>query len=153
MTHAFRPALVPSLLAALLGTAVLLPAKAADAPALEPVSVKAVARFGFDRTAINAEDEARILAEVGQMKDVTWQSVTATGHTDNIGPDTYNQQLSARRAQAVKRYLVGKGLKPAMIEAVGAGEEGPVAPNDDPAGRAMNRRTDIEFKGVRAAAK
>jgi len=134
-----------SLLAVMCGTAL-----AADGP-VEPVSVKAVARFDFDRAAINPEDRARILAEVGQMKDVSWQSVTATGYTDSVGRPSYNQRLSARRAAAVKRYLVGKGLQPAMIKAVGAGDAAPVASNDTDDGRAQNRRTEIEFKGVRTA--
>ena len=144
-SHRFRAPFAGLLLAAA-GSAF-----AADGP-LEPVSVKAVARFDFDRAAINPEDQARILAEVGRMKDVSWQSVTATGHTDSIGGPGYNERLSSRRAAAVKRYLVAKGLQPAMIKAVGAGEAGPVAPNDTEDGRAQNRRTEIEFKGVRTTA-
>ena len=123
---------------------------AADAP-VQKVTVRAVARFDFDKATIHADDQVRILAKVGQMKDVTWQTVTATGHTDSVGPVTYNQKLSDRRAQAVKTYLVGKGLDPAMINTAAKAATVPVASNDEPSGRALNRRTEIEFQGVRAA--
>ena len=127
-------------------------AQAADG-AVEKVTVKATVRFGFDQTALDAADQARILADVGKMKDVTWQSVTATGHTDALGPPRYNEKLSAKRADEVKTYLVGKGLEPAMISTAGTGAAQPVADNGSAAGRAKNRRTEIEFQGVRTAAK
>ena len=132
--------------------AAALAASAADGP-VEKVTVRAVARFGFDKASIAPADQARILAEVGQMKDVTWQTVTATGHTDSVGPVGYNERLSTVRADAVKQYLVGKGLSPEMITTAGKGPQAPVASNDTPAGRAENRRTEIEFQGVRAAAR
>ncbi len=126
-------------------------ARAADG-SVEKVSVRAVARFDFDRTRIRPEDRDAILAEVGKMKDVTWQTVTATGYTDAIGSLDYNQRLSAKRANTVKSYLVGKGLMPAMIRTEGKAESAPVANNDSEAGRAQNRRAEIEFQGVRATA-
>lgn len=121
----------------------------ADAP-LEKVTVRAVAHFGFDGTTIAPADEARILAEVGQMKDVSWQTVTAVGHTDSLGPSDYNAGLSARRADAVKRYLVGKGLSPEMIRTAAKAADAPAADNATASGRAKNRRTEIEFQGVRS---
>ncbi|HSI56129.1 MAG TPA: OmpA family protein [Ideonella sp.] len=135
----------------LLLAAAALAASAADGP-VEKVTVRAVARFGFDKARIAPADQARILAEVGQMKDVTWQTVTATGHTDSVGPVGYNERLSSVRADAVKQYLVGKGLSPEMITTAGKGPQAPVASNDTAAGRAENRRTEIEFQGVRAVA-
>lgn len=126
----------------------------ADVPAgpVQKVTVRAVAQFGFDKATLQADDQAKILAEVGQMKDVTWQTVTATGHTDSVGPTSYNQKLSARRAQAVKAYLVGKGLDPAMVNTEARGPNAPVASNGSASGRAKNRRAEIEFQGVRSAA-
>ena len=85
------------------------------------------------------------------MQGVTWQSEVATGHTDSIGPDDYNARLSSRRASAVKAYLVGKGLDDAMIQTRAEAEAAPVADNRSGDGRAKNRRTEIEFRGVRAA--
>ena len=124
-------------------------ALAADG-AVEQVSVKATAHFDFNRDTLRPEDRDAILAEVGQMKGVTWQSVTATGHTDAIGPTSYNARLSAERARTVKQYLVGKGLSPAMIKTNAKASTSPVASNDSDEGRAQNRRTEIEFQGVRA---
>ena len=126
-------------------------ASAADAP-VEKVSVRAIAHFDFDRATIRAEDQAAILAEVSQMKGVTWQSVTATGHTDSIGPVDYNAKLSAKRAGAVKSFLVGKGLDPAMIKTQAKAAEAPVADNSSDNGRSKNRRAEIVFQGVRASA-
>ena len=121
--------------------------------AVESVKVSAVAHFDFNGTSIRPDDRDAILAEVGAMKDVTWQSVTAVGYTDSVGTARYNERLSARRANAVKTYLVSKGLESSMIDAVGKGQADPVADNTSTTGRAKNRRTLIEFKGVRTAAK
>ena len=127
------------------------PATAAP-DAVENVSVRSTAHFDFDRARIRPVDRAAILAEVGRMQGVTWQSVVATGHTDSIGQAAYNAQLSSRRAEAVKSYLVGKGLDEAMIQTQGKAEAAPVADNRRGDGRAKNRRTEIEFRGVRATA-
>jgi OmpA-OmpF porin, OOP family len=124
-------------------------AAAADG-AVEKVSVKAVAHFGFDRATIRPEDRDVILADVAKMKGVTWQTVTATGHTDAIGAAPYNARLSARRAEAVKGFLVKKGLSAEMIKTQAEAAAAPVADNASDAGRARNRRTEIEFQGVRA---
>ena len=120
--------------------------------AVENVSVRAIAHFGFDQTSLAPDDQAAILADVGKMKGVTWQSVTATGYTDSIGNAGYNARLSSRRAQAVKSYLVGTGLDSALISTRGRAAAAPVADNSSGEGRAKNRRTEIEFQGVRAAA-
>jgi OOP family OmpA-OmpF porin len=120
-------------------------------PAVQPVVVRAVAYFDVDQARLRPRDEAAILAEVGQMKGVTWQTVTATGHTDSTGPVAHNEVLSAERARAVKAYLVGKGLDPAMIDTEAKAATVPLAANDSRSGRAKNRRTEVEFQGVRAA--
>lgn len=115
----------------------------------EPVTVRAVAHFGFDGTAMLAADRDQLLAEVGRMGGVTWQRVTAVGHTDSVGAIPYNDRLAARRAQAVRAYLVAQGLDAAMIEVRSAGEGSPARDNDSADGRAANRRTEVEFHGVR----
>ncbi len=66
-----------------------------------------------------------------------------TGHTDAQGARAANVALSAARAEAVKDYLVGKGLAAARIATAGAGPDRPVAGNDTPAGRARNRRIEL----------
>lgn len=117
---------------------------------LQPVRVKAVANFDFDRSGVRPADQAELLADVAKMTDVTWQAVVVTGHTDSIGSAAYNSKLSQRRAQAVKTYLVGKGLDGGMVNTAGKGLAEPVATNETAEGRSQNRRTEIEFQGVRA---
>ncbi|MEP6502491.1 MAG: OmpA family protein [Betaproteobacteria bacterium] len=125
------------------------PATAARA-AVEPVTVRAVAHFDFDRTTVLPADQKALLSEVATMKDVTWKTVTAEGYADNVGGAAYNERLSLRRAKAVRTWLVGQGLAPAMVRTVGAGEARPVADNASADGRAQNRRTEVTFEGVRA---
>lgn len=69
------------------------------------------------------------------------------GHTDNVGTDVANQQLSENRANAVRQYLVNKGCSPAQIEARGFGENAPKASNATEEGRALNRRVEIRIRG------
>jgi OOP family OmpA-OmpF porin len=136
--------------AALAGLTMSTAAVAADPP-VQPVTVRAMAHFDFDRANLRSDDRNRLLAEVSRMEGVTWQTVTAIGHTDSVGPVSYNEGLSERRAQAIREYLVAQGLDPAMIEIDGRADTAPVAPNDTREGRAQNRRTEVEFRGVRAA--
>jgi outer membrane protein OmpA-like peptidoglycan-associated protein len=75
--------------------------------------------------------------------------VRIEGHTDDRGDDTYNKDLSQRRADEVMRYLVRKGVDASRLEAVGYGEERPLDSNDTAEGRAANRR--VEFNIIGAA--
>ena len=120
--------------------------------AVENVQVRATAHFTSGRTVVLPHDQQHLLAEVATMKDVTWQKVTTEGHTDSVGSAAYNQALSIRRGEAVRAFLVGKGLDPAMIQATGAGPSHPVASNGTAGGRARNRRTEVTFEGVRTVA-
>ena len=122
----------------------------AAAPATKKVSVKGVARFDFDRSTVNPEDGIKLMTEVRSMKNVTWQVISVVGHTDSVGPAAYNQQLSERRAEAVQAFLIEKGVKPERIRPTGMGKEQPVATNATSSGRALNRRTEIEFQGLQA---
>jgi len=100
--------------------------------------------FDFDKSNIKPEfqpvldEAAAILAKHANV------SVVIEGHTDSIGTEAYNQKLSERRADSVKKYLVGKGIASSRLETVGYGELRPIASNDTAEGRAMNRR--VEFK-------
>lgn len=79
------------------------------------------------------------------MKQNQRLQVEISGHTDNSGPSTYNEQLSRKRAEAVKDFLTSRGIDPRRIRAVGYGETKPLASNDDETdGRQLNRR--VEFK-------
>lgn len=116
---------------------------------VEKVVVRADAQFDFDKDTVKEEDQEKILSELGKVGTVAWQSVNAVGYTDSVGPARYNKALSERRARAVKAYLVSKGVAPNMIATAGKAEEEPVASNDTAEGRAKNRRTAIEFQGVK----
>jgi outer membrane protein OmpA-like peptidoglycan-associated protein len=69
--------------------------------------------------------------------------VIAEGHTDTVGSAEYNQKLSERRADAVRRYLINGGIMPERIRTEGFGESKPVASNDTDEGRAQNRRVEL----------
>ena len=73
--------------------------------------------------------------------------VAVEGHTDSVGGDDYNQQLSERRAQAVRDYFVQQGINSAAVEARGYGKTEPIATNDTPEGRQQNRRVELILSG------
>jgi len=84
------------------------------------------------------------LNEVAQiMKDNTGMSLAINGHTDNVGADDRNQVLSENRANAVKKYLVTKGVDESRITATGYGETQPIADNKTATGRQQNRRSEL----------
>ncbi len=80
-----------------------------------------------------------------QLKRATY--IEVVGHTDDVGDDAYNQQLSEQRAQAVAEYLVKSGVDASKIVAMGAGERMPVASNATQEGRAENRRVEVLVLG------
>lgn len=67
------------------------------------------------------------------------------GHTDSVGSDEYNLNLSERRANAVADYLINKGITPDRLDAFGAGEKHPVATNSTELGRSLNRRVELKI--------
>ena len=69
------------------------------------------------------------------------------GHTDSVGTDEYNQELSERRAESVRAYLVAQRIAPQSITTKGFGEQQPVATNDTAAGRQRNRRVELVVSG------
>lgn len=81
------------------------------------------------------------LAEV-LLAEPSWK-LKIVGHTDNVGNDAYNLELSKRRATAVKKYLVAKSVMESSITTDGKGETAPIDTNDTAEGRAKNRR--VEF--------
>jgi len=77
------------------------------------------------------------------LKEYPERQVVIEGHTDAVGDSTYNEQLSEKRADAVKTFLITQGVDPGRIQARGLGENFPVASNDTSSGRQQNRRVDI----------
>ena len=113
------------------------------------VSYTADALFDFDKSVLKPAAKTSLDNLVGQIKSLALEVVIATGHTDSVGTDAYNQKLSVRRATAVKNYLVSKGIDANRIQIEGKGESQPVADNKTSAGRAKNRRVQIEVIGTR----
>jgi outer membrane protein OmpA-like peptidoglycan-associated protein len=72
--------------------------------------------------------------------------VVVKGHTDGSGEESYNQTLSEQRADAVRRYLIGRGVSPARITSLGFGESMPLATNSTAEGRQQNRRVELELR-------
>ena len=83
--------------------------------------------------------------KVDILKDIPSLKIEISGHTDNIGEESYNLLLSQRRADAVVLYLVKSGIDPARLTAKGYGESRPVISNETEDGRASNRRTEFEI--------
>lgn len=129
-------------------------AKVAQAPAMKPVpsskkvAFAADAFFDFDKAVLKPAGMASLDKLVKDTGAVDLEVIIATGHTDSIGSDAYNQKLSVRRAEAVKAYLVKKGIDSKKVYTEGKGEKQPVASNKTKEGRAKNRRVVIEVVGT-----
>ena len=101
--------------------------------------------FEFDRADIKPESEVELLEVVRLLRAHPKWKVEVQGHTDSVGTAMYNQQLSQRRAEAVRQFLIQRGIKAERIQARGYGSSRPIAPNTTEEGRALNRRTEILF--------
>ena len=122
----------------------------APAAAAAKVTYAADAFFDFDRAVLKNEGKAKLDDLVSKVAGVNLEVVIAVGHTDSVGGDSYNQRLSVRRAEAVKAYLVSKGIEANRVYTEGKGKAQPVADNSTREGRAKNRRVEVEVVGTRA---
>ena len=120
------------------------------APVSEKVTFAADAFFDFDKAILKPEAKAKLDDLVAKTSAVALEVIIAVGHTDSVGTDGYNQKLSVRRSEAVKAYLVGKGIEKNRVYTEGKGEKQPVADNKTSEGRAKNRRVEIEVVGTRS---
>ena len=123
--------------------------KAAPVAAASKVTYAADAFFDFNKSVVKPAGKAKLDDLVGKIKGINLEVIIAVGHTDSIGSDAYNQKLSVRRAEAVKAYLVSKGIEKNRVYTEGKGEKQPVASNKTKEGRAKNRRVEIEVVGTR----
>jgi OOP family OmpA-OmpF porin len=124
---------------------------------VQKITLAAKALFDFDKAVLKPEGMAAIDSEIiAKLRDVQkLELVLVTGHTDRIGSQAYNQKLSERRADAVRNYLVSKGVARDKIETLGMGKTQPVpgvtctmtALKPLIACLAPNRRVDVEVKG------
>jgi len=124
------------------------PKPAPVVPTSEKVTFAASALFDFDKAVLKPEGKKQLDDMAAKLKEINLEVVVAVGHTDSVGTDAYNQKLSIRRAEAVKAYLVTKGIEANRVYTEGKGKKQPVADNKTAEGRAKNRRVEIEVVGT-----
>ncbi len=124
------------------------PATPAAGAAATKVTYAADAFFASNSAVLKAAGKAKLDDLVGKVKAINLEVIVAVGHTDNKGKDASNQALSVRRAEAVKAYLVSKGIEKNRVYTEGKGSKQPVADNKTAEGRAKNNRVEIEVVGT-----
>ncbi len=115
----------------------------------EKVTFAADAFFDTNKAVLKAEAQAKLTDLVDKTKGVNLEVIIAVGHTDSVGGDAANQKLSIARSEAVKKYLVSKGVEANRVYTEGKGEKQPVADNKTNEGRSKNRRVEVEVVGTR----
>ena len=122
---------------------------AAAEPEFVTMSLASGATFELGGSTLSAEGKAEVADMVAKFEGKTVDSVVIAGYTDDSGDASFNQQLSEKRAEAVKAELVANGANPDKITTVGHGEANPIADNSTREGRAKNRRVEIKVEGVK----
>ena len=134
------------------------PPAAAPKPAAQKVTLAADALFDFDKAVLRPEGKAKLDKLAGDIKGIKLEVIIAVGHADRFGSDAYNQKLSEKRAEAVKAYLVGKGIEPNRVYTEGKGEKQPITKADQCKGPKSkktidclqpDRRVEIEVIGTK----
>jgi len=137
-------------------------AKKGDVAGAKPVATKvtlaADALFDFDKAVLRAEGKAKLDKLAADVKGIKLEVIIAVGHADRFGTDKYNQKLSEKRAEAVKAYLVSKGIEANRVYAEGKGKKQPVTKADQCKGGKSkkvieclqpDRRVEIEVIGTK----
>ena len=137
------------------------PAAPAPAPAPAPmvgsqkITFQADVLFDFDKAVLKPEGKSKLDDLAAKIQSVNLEVVVATGYTDKIGSDKYNDRLSLRRAQAVKAYLVSKGIEANRVYTEGKGKRNPVVTDCAQKNHkalvaclAPNRRVEVEVVGT-----
>lgn len=120
------------------------PEPAPPPPAKKKLVLRGV-NFDFDRAIIRKDARPVLDAAIATLDQEGSVAVIAEGHTDSDGSDEYNENLSLRRAEAVRDYLVAGGISADRVSVRGFGESKPVADNDTDDGRAQNRRVELRI--------
>lgn len=132
----------------------------APKPAAQRVTLDADTLFDFDKADLRPAGRAALDDFVAKTRDITPEVITAVGHADRFGSDSYNMDLSEQRATAVKTYLLSKGIESKRISTAGRGETQPVTKAGDCLGARSkavveclqgDRRVDVEVVGTRIA--
>lgn len=112
------------------------------------IDVSSEVSFDFNSASLKPAFMTTLDKVAGILSRYPKTTVTVIGHTDSVGSETYNQELSERRARSVVVYLGDHGVDPVRLSAVGRGETQPRASNDTEAGRQLNRRVEILVRPV-----
>ena len=104
--------------------------------------------FAFNSADLNSQFHPVLDKVSATLVEYNQTVIEVAGHTDSVGSDAYNQQLSERRAGSVAAYLSGHGVPSSRMVTIGAGEAHPVASNETDEGRAQNRRVEITIVPV-----
>ena len=103
--------------------------------------------FDFNKYTLKPQAREKLAKISGIVLAYPDLKLDVEGHTDSIGSDEYNQQLSEKRAESVRGYLISQGVKPDEVSAQGLGKANPVADNSTPHGRQLNRRVEMVVSG------
>jgi outer membrane protein OmpA-like peptidoglycan-associated protein len=99
--------------------------------------------YDFDSDVVRAEAQKNLRSLASSLDKYAGSDILIVGHTDQVGPSSYNQSLSERRASAAATYLVSQGVSPGRVATRGMGETDPVATNETELGRQQNRRVEV----------
>lgn len=102
--------------------------------------------FTVDSAVVNSGAQASLGEAAEVMNEYPKTAIVVQGHTDSTGSEVHNQELSERRAGAVRNILIGRAVSADRIAAIGHGEGAPIASNDTASGRQQNRRVDVMLK-------
>jgi len=119
----------------------------------EKIHYQADAFFDFNKSVLKPEAKTKLDDLVSKLTGVKLEVIISVGHTDSVGSVAYNQKLSVKRAEAVKAYLISKGIEANRVYTEGKGKSQPVADNKTKEGRAKNRRVEIEVVGSKSVKK
>ena len=119
------------------------PAYVAPQPAAPQKLVLEGVNFDFDKATLRQEDVSELDKNVEALKAWGDVNIEVAGHTDSMGSDAYNMKLSQRRAEAVRNFLISRGVAADRLSAKGYGESQPVADNATEEGRFKNRRVEL----------
>jgi len=106
-------------------------------------TLSATVTFGFDSSDVKPVIFPTLDSVVATLTAEAALRAVVEGHTDSVGTENYNRELSRRRAYSVVSYLMGKGIAASRLTATGYGESMPIASNDTDEGRKKNRRVEL----------
>jgi outer membrane protein OmpA-like peptidoglycan-associated protein len=110
---------------------------------------RSIVYFEFNQAYISSDYQSVLDSISRKMLYSPNDTLFLIGHTDNVGSEKFNQRLSAARVASVSRYLEQRGINPERINIKYYGEEHPIAQNDEPQGRQLNRRVDVLVRSPR----